>query len=579
MIARAATLLSLLFPLLLALPACGDGPEQAYLDFLDRAERDPPEATVVEITGQVADISGNHLYNVYIRPLGNVFLPLRATFEDFSLQEDGTATVRGAFRLANNPEDFGRPDPVSEPLAVFEAIIEEDGFMDVDLGTVFVPENLSPIEDTSVLVNLRFSIIVIDEDEMCGFVDNEDSVVIEPIGLSLRGTTLGSLRYAEDGTEPPEVPTACAGLPEGVEPEPSVGEPGQVRPPTFITRFGQVADIGGRFFMRAQVSSSLDLRFIMDAEFIEGPRPEDCRTIAQGLDLWVRAELRSYTDDGLFGPDDPPVGAFCSQISQNGRFNASVPGLRAPSRLGDVDGDIALGGIILDADHLCAFGAGNIREPLRLPLDNTPVGFVRIPEDVWDQPEDAPSSCPDPQADPPEPFEEEGLDLPADGRWYIALRPDAENAEGYETPFAFMVDLTQIDPLPAEGSEAIPPSVIDAVVRRFDSEGASPTARALGVVSASQLERGQFLFEADGVLNRMRPEPTDDDPSPSVIASEGTLTFRALRTGEDTLCGVANLRLFRPLQAPFASVRFDGVRLPTRSWEAPDALPTDDCPF
>ncbi|TVR04363.1 MAG: hypothetical protein EA398_02325 [Deltaproteobacteria bacterium] len=556
------------------LAGCGGEIRDDYEAFLQRVDRTNPNVIDGEAArgrGVVADITGQHLLNVDLKPIGSVRLLLRAsvlTFEELPEgtpeQPDARGRITGEFRLAEaDPTVF---EPRSEPLATFESYIEEDGFMEINLGRVYVPPSLSPIPDTAVDVVLNFKAVILDEDTLCGYIDDPEVTVISPAPLGLVGTTFGSRRWNPDGSQPPTVPDTCPfslGLPDG--PPPPDVEPGDLVPPGLDTPFGQLADLTGRFFMRAAVAGSpLVLDFILDAvmeEFPEGERPPECRQIAQGSNRVVRAELRTFTNDDRYGPEDPSVGAFCAQVSTSGRFNAVVEGIVAPSSLGEVNADIALSLVTVDADTFCGGAAGTVTTPLSLNLSGSTAGFVRMPDDFWGLPDNPIAGCPPTQADPPGPLDEEGERQDIDGRWFFSIETVGGVGDRAQR-FQFIGDLRYF----AE-EEDDTDAVVDAVIRRF-GEGARPTDPAVGFVTGSTVdERGQFTLRINGPLG------TDPTTERSV---EGNIALRAVIRDADTLCGAGQGRIFRPFQAPFVDWRFTAARLPANVWGEVESLPSCD---
>jgi hypothetical protein len=57
--------------------ACGgDEVGDAFFDFVDRADREPPPPTGLVGTGVLTDIRGDYLFNISLRVIGEIFLPL-----------------------------------------------------------------------------------------------------------------------------------------------------------------------------------------------------------------------------------------------------------------------------------------------------------------------------------------------------------------------------------------------------------------------------------------------------------------------------------------------------------------------
>lgn len=567
-VSRGTILSTALFTLSLLVVACaGDEILDNYEAFLDRADRSNPnfiDPDAARDKGVLVDITGEHLLNVDLRPIGTVKLRLRASFHTFELQDDGRGFVTGAIRLAEaDPAVF---TPTSEPLAEFESYIEPDGFMIIDLGRVYVPAELSPIPDTAVDVNLSFKAVVLSEDELCGYIDDPESNVIAPAPLDLVGTTFGSQRWNPDGSQPATVPETCP-FPLGL-PEPGAGgggpvDSGSLVAPGIETPFGSFEDISGRFFMRAAVAgSSLVLDFIVDTVLEEHEEaPADCRKIRGGTDTYVRGELRTYTGDDRYSEADPPVGSFCSQIATNGRLDALVEDIVAPSSLGEVNGDISLSVVIVSEDVFCAAAGGFVSRPLVLDLIGTTVGFVRIDEGLWGEPDEPLAACPPVIADAPDAVEDaSGEPDDIDGRWFLFINGVPASRES-ELELRAIADLRTVA---NEGDDDY--MIVDSLVRRYGSE-AKQTDPAIGFNTGMEVdEDGQFTFNLNGLLGRL------DDGSDV----EGNIAIRAWAQDEDTLCGIASARIFRPFKAPFATFTVSGRRLPLDVWGEVEAAP--DCP-
>jgi hypothetical protein len=185
--------------------ACDRAPSEYYDDFLARADRRPPDLGDASVSGVLVDIGGReYLMNIALNPLGDVSLRLRILFTSYELDPGGTsATVAGEVRF----EAETRADP---PVTTFTSVIDENGRMIVDTGHVFVPPERSPVQDTAVEVELRFVVFVLSERSLCGLIDDDQSRVVQPIELALKGTTFGAT-IIEDDVIPTDVPQACPG--------------------------------------------------------------------------------------------------------------------------------------------------------------------------------------------------------------------------------------------------------------------------------------------------------------------------------------------------------------------------------
>ena len=96
----------------------------------------------------------------------------------------------------------------------------------------------------------------------------------------------------------------------------------------------------------------------------------------------------------MHDPGQPAIATFSESVDDNGEFTVVIRGLQAESTLGPVEADIALRGIIRDADTMCGAADGTVREPLQVPLRGTTFGSVRITEDVTEAPANAIQDCP-----------------------------------------------------------------------------------------------------------------------------------------------------------------------------------------
>lgn len=375
--------------LLVALLAggCGD-PGQPFDDFLARADRTPPELPSDGMTGVLTDIRGDYLYNIALKPLGDVYLRLRVTFTQYDLDENGTgALVAGEFRF---------PDETLEdtPLASFETSLDSAGHMTIDVGHVRIEADRSPIEDTAVETDFSLDVTVLDTLNMCGAITDDESVVTQPIQLLLKGTTFGGERYGELGQIPVDVPVECPHVDNGPEPDLDAGDVDDasdagdldagdmgLQPPDVDLGTGQRADVSGRFWLKAALTgTTLALDLLVDITYHESENGAS-----------VDGSLRSVRAD----PGDPAIAQFSEPVDDNGEFSVVVMGLMTDSALGPVEADIALAGIIVDADTLCGEAAGFVTSPLNLNLRGTTFGAVRIPADSTEEPEDAISACPE----------------------------------------------------------------------------------------------------------------------------------------------------------------------------------------
>jgi len=358
-----------------------------YFAFLDRADRTPAPLEVPPGAGVLVDVTGDYLFNIDLggAGLGEVKLELKVTFDTFTLltdeDSDGDAgvpigaIVSGAFRFPDESND-------TEPLTTFTDVeVDEFGRMELDLGFVRIEPQRSPIENTAVEVEFKLQVVILDEMRLCGVIDDDTSNVSQPIQILLRGVTFGAQRYESPSDIPTGVASGCppdfGGEPE---PEPDAGtdvgpdvevDPdadGGLTPPDVDLGDGVRADISGAYWMSVGVAGgALSLNFYVDIIYSESDSGEAA----------VIGALRHTADD----PGAPAIAVFTESVNSNGEFVALVPGLRVPSRLGVVEADVALLGIIRDADFWCGAGAGQVFRPIAIDLDGTRFGAVRLPAD------------------------------------------------------------------------------------------------------------------------------------------------------------------------------------------------------
>ncbi|MCS6759992.1 MAG: hypothetical protein MO852_14420 [Candidatus Devosia euplotis] len=182
-------------------------PREEYDDFLQRADRTPPEPVEPELgCGGYADLTGKrYLMNVLIRNLGDIPLLLQMRITSFAPEGDG-ASLGGDLRLDTDGPD----DP---PLSTFSGTMDADGLLYVDVGTLSIPAERSPIMSgevgVAILLELAFNMLVLDADTLCGGVDGTKSNVLEPVMLGLEGTTFGAKAFGDEGQIPVDVPFDC----------------------------------------------------------------------------------------------------------------------------------------------------------------------------------------------------------------------------------------------------------------------------------------------------------------------------------------------------------------------------------
>ncbi len=377
------------------LGACGDEVGDSFFNFVDRADREPPVVEEIGGQGVLMDVRGEYLFNISLRVIGEVFLPLKVRFDEWELTEpaDGSpafAVVSGGFYF---PDD----GPDAAPLAAFQdTVLDASGRMELDLGYVRIEPERSPIKDTAVEVDFKLQVVVLSETEMCGVIDDEESAVYQPIQIFLRGVNFAAERYGADGTEPVDVPTECpvgfggvegSGEGSGEEPDDGSGE-GSGEPitiPDVDIGEGVRADISGRYWLQVNINGAIP------------------------LDLLAYTRIReegdtTYVDGSLYLPrnglERPPVGSFTSEVDENGRFIATVRNLRVVTTI-TVEANIAMLASIKSADLWCGAAGGEVFSPPIGELLDTTFAAVRYdtdeqpPFETGFRPDSALARCPD----------------------------------------------------------------------------------------------------------------------------------------------------------------------------------------
>jgi hypothetical protein len=367
----------ILLLLLHPVPGCGDPVADDFFAFVARADRSPPPVTGLTGGGQLVDITGSYLFNISLRVIGEVFLELRVQFDTWALEPGGErALTSGGFYFPEDPMG-------SEPIARFEGtVIDSEGRMVLDLGFVRLEPDRSPIRDTAVETSFKLSAVVVDRDTICGLIDDDESEVLQPIQIRLRGVTFSALRYGEDGVQPQDVPTSC---PPGFVAEPGGGGGGIVRPPPpedpteplprpdIPLGPGVVADISGRYWLRVNINNALplDLLAYMEFEIDEEDGPV----------VWGAFFLPNYS------LARGPAGTFRATVDENGEFLASVRGLQVITPLVTVLGDVAMLASIRSEDFWCGGAGGTIFEPpIGDLLETTTFGAIRFDDESLQPP-------------------------------------------------------------------------------------------------------------------------------------------------------------------------------------------------
>lgn len=387
--------------------ACGQrSADDEFNSFLARADRTPAEIERPAGEGIVTDISGKYLFNIDLggAGIGDVTLELTCTFSNYRPVEEGSelaeagvaALIDGALRFPDDPDN-------ATPLAVFTDVpYQANGTLDLDVGYVRLEPERSPIENTAVETQFILQSIVVSERELCGIVDDDTSAVVLPIQIPLRGVTYGAKRYGPDGEIPVNVPTRCprptappidddVGVPDDTDlpdvgPDSETGVDDGPIPPT-TDRVGQRADISGTWWMSVGVAGgALNLDFLAEMAYFED---DDAAQVIGALRITV------------FPAGTPAAGTFSVPVDENGRFFVVIRDLVAPSRLGEVNADIALTGVIDNEDFFCGFAAGQTYSPIRVNLRGTTFGAIRVDENFGQPPfEEGPpgaiNRCPDP---------------------------------------------------------------------------------------------------------------------------------------------------------------------------------------
>jgi hypothetical protein len=185
--------------------ACAtETPGDKYDDFLERADRSL-ELGDSNVTGQLVDV-GNREYmmNVALRPLGDLALRLRVFFTSYVENAAGSeAQIKGEVRF----ETETLQDP---PITSFESTMDANGKMIVSTGVVQVPPERSPVAGVAIEAQLTFTVYALDQENLCGLIEDDESKVLQPIQQQLKGTTFGA-KLIEGGVVPADIPNACPG--------------------------------------------------------------------------------------------------------------------------------------------------------------------------------------------------------------------------------------------------------------------------------------------------------------------------------------------------------------------------------
>jgi hypothetical protein len=189
---------------------CGADPDAIYDDFLERADRRAPDLGDASVQGAFVNLAGNeYMMNIALTPLGDLALRLRVLFTSFEEDPSGTsAAVQGEVRF----ETETRSDP---PITEFSTTLDQNGRMVIASGVVKVPAERSPVAGTAVEAELTFTVYVLDRESLCGFIEDEESRVIDPIKQPLKGTTFGAELIDESGAIPENIPQSCPGPQDG----------------------------------------------------------------------------------------------------------------------------------------------------------------------------------------------------------------------------------------------------------------------------------------------------------------------------------------------------------------------------
>lgn len=363
--------------------ACGESaPERAFEEFLGRADRTPPELDERTGSGVFTDITGSYLANIFIRPLGEVYLELRITFTDFELLADHEgAVVRGNFTFPDEAPD-------APPLAEFESRYSPDGTLEIRSGYVRIEPDRSPIEDTAVEVEFILDVVVLSEASLCGAITDPSSETVLPLALVLQGTTFGASRYGDDGAIPANVPSSCpaeagpdadVGADVGVSDIGDVGGDVPLAPPEVDLSPGVRADVTGRFWFAATIPGlPTQLGLIADITYHE-----------DGESASIDGTLRSRTD-----PAGPAAAVFSEPVDADGGFTAVIPDLSVSVGALAIDASLALTGILVSEDLFCGVGAGAVTSPLSLDLDGSTFGAIRMDDDAIEEPAEVVTECP-----------------------------------------------------------------------------------------------------------------------------------------------------------------------------------------
>lgn len=358
--------------------ACSpEAPKDDYTDFLGRADRESDAAPEDEVMCAFEDLSGRWLLRSLLSGGVELGLRLELTLEapDAPGCEAG-ADFPGCYavRLWLHDQTEG------EPIVVTRSVIRPDGTFTLvadplNLGTEVI------MSEAPVTAVVAMEVCTRDAELWCG---TADGAVTSPLQFDLGGSTFSARRDPDDRLTLDDLPFACPGEapPDAGVPDAGVDGGLDASPPPTPDLSGvnsELADIGGQWIFRARLGGVLSINLWFSLAWGSGPE-------GALIDGVVR-----HPGEGL---DVPPITTFSALVDADGRFLIWLPGFSLDLGRQSVEADILLAGATLSADSFCGFAAGEVREPLALPLDGSTFGAIRwVPGDPL--PEVLPDRCPE----------------------------------------------------------------------------------------------------------------------------------------------------------------------------------------
>ena len=346
--------------LIAAATACqSSSPADDYEDFIARSGRNNRDATIDTPNDCVrSDLTGR--WHVHALLAAGIDLGLTIRFDATEavcqdVNNDGCVDhYRARIWLDSNPD-------TPEPLVDTCTCVRDDGRFDLkadplELGTEVLPTALEP-----VIATVLMDSCVPHPQMWCGTADGR---VQSPLDIDLDGSTFAAVKDPRGDVKRQDIPILCpidpgAPLPDAaIAPDAGIdGGSARPEPPDLSEVPSQRANLTGHWLLQTTpIGNLIPLQLWLSLLQSDGEQ----NSAIDGAVRLGDAELGT-----------PALATFSTLADGDGRFEIWLDSLSIDSGAIQVEADVLLAAATLDEDSFCGAGAGDVRRPIPISLDET----------------------------------------------------------------------------------------------------------------------------------------------------------------------------------------------------------------